>query len=304
MIKKNRKEFLQTSAMLLTAAIAGNKFDLFKSKPRLSFSTLGCPDWSFGQIIDFAKLHEYSGIEIRGLQREMDITKSKEFKDKENRAASLYMMKEKGLQFVGLGSSAALHFSEISVRQKNLDDAKRFIDLAIDIDCNYVRVFPDKFPKEQEKQETIDNIVNGLLTLGDYAKGTKLSVIMETHGDVTRTDDIETIMKAAEHKHVGLLWDFTNMWTVTREKPQLIYDKLKKYIRHTHIKDANLLNGKINYVMLGRGEVPVFEAMDILTKGGYNGFYSFEWEKLWHSEIEEPELALADYPKVMKQHFR
>jgi hypothetical protein len=40
-----------------------------------------------------------------------------------------------------------------------------------------------------------------------------------------------------------------------------------------------------------------------LYQGGYKGYYSFEWEKLWHPEIAEPELALADYPKKMKTHF-
>ena len=55
---------------------------------------------------------------------------------------------------------------------------------------------------------------------------------------------------------------------------------------------------------MGKGEVPIFQAIDILYKGGYKGYYSFEWEKLWHPEIDEPEIALADYPKTMKQHFK
>jgi hypothetical protein len=49
--------------------------------------------------------------------------------------------------------------------------------------------------------------------------------------------------------------------------------------------------------------VPIFEAIDALAKSGYKGYYSFEWEKLWHPEILEPEVALADYPKAMKKHF-
>jgi hypothetical protein len=51
------------------------------------------------------------------------------------------------------------------------------------------------------------------------------------------------------------------------------------------------------------GEVPIFEAIDLLAKGGYKGYYSFEWEKLWHPELEAPELAIADYAKVMAEHF-
>ncbi len=94
------------------------------------------------------------------------------------------------------------------------------------------------------------------------------------------------------------------MWTVTKEPPVQMYAKLKKYIRHTHIKDAAMVDGKPQDRFLGKGEVPVFEGIDALLKGGYKGYYSFEWEKLWHPEIEEPETALADYSKVMKKYFK
>ena len=93
------------------------------------------------------------------------------------------------------------------------------------------------------------------------------------------------------------------MWTITKEPPAQVYEKIKKYIYHTHIKDAKLVNGKVEYTLLGKGEVPIFEAIDLLQKGGYTGFYSFEWEKMWHPEIPEPELAFADYPKAMKKYF-
>ena len=53
-----------------------------------------------------------------------------------------------------------------------------------------------------------------------------------------------------------------------------------------------------------KGEAPIFEAIDILSKGGYSGYYSFEWEKMWHPEIAAPEIALAHYPKVMEKHFK
>ena len=83
-----------------------------------------------------------------------------------------------------------------------------------------------------------------------------------------------------------------------------MYRRLKKYIYHTHVKDAKLVDDKPQYVFLGKGEVPIFKALDILAADGYKGFYSFEWEKLWHPELAEPELALADYPQAIKSHFK
>jgi sugar phosphate isomerase/epimerase len=299
----SRREFLQKSAALLTMAAVGSLADIKKKQFLLSFSTLGCPDWDFKKITDFAVQHNYTGIEVRGIQRQMDLTKCNEFSNAPGREATLKTMRDKKLQFVDLGSSSTLHFAEGAEREKNLAEGKAFIDLAQQLNCPNVRVFPNLLPKEQDKNATMDLIAKGLLTLGDYAKEKNVSVLMETHGDLVRSEDIEKIMQSAAHPNVGLIWDVTNMWTITKEPPMEVYKKLKKYIRHTHIKDAKLVDGKPQYTRLGQGEVPVFEAINVLAKGGYNGYYSFEWEKLWHPELEEPETALADYPEAMKKHF-
>ena len=299
----NRKEFLQTSAVLVAMAIAGSAFDSKKKIPLLSFSTLGCPDWTFEQIIDFAASNHFNGIEIRGIQRELELTKCKEFSTPENILATSKLMKEKGLHFSDLGSSAAMHHKDATERQKNLDEAKRFIDLAQKIQCPYIRVFPNNLPKDVERNTSIDLIIQGLMELGEYAKGSDVKVLLESHGELVHVADLQKIMQAAANPHVGLVWDIVNMWSVTKEPPATVYATLKKYIYHTHIKDLKVTDGKEQYTFLGEGETPIFEAIDILYNGGYKGYYSFEWEKLWHPEIEAPEKAIAHYSKVMREHF-
>lgn len=299
----DRRKFLKATTLLMAAPYIPTLFAMKKNKPLLSFSTLGCPDWNFKMITDFAVQHNYNGIELRGLLREMDLTKCPEFNTPQNIAATLSIMKNKNLVFVDLGSSTNLHIADGAERKKNLDEAKRFIDLAQQINCPYVRVFPNKFPKEQDKNETINLIIKGLLELSDYAKESNVKVLMETHGDLVWKDDLEKVMSSAFTEHTGLVWDVTNMWSITKEPPVDVYNKLKKYIRHTHIKDLKMVDGKEHYELLGRGEVPIFTAIDALRNGGYQGYYSFEWEKLWHPEIDAPEIAIADYSKVMLGHF-
>ncbi|MEO8416585.1 MAG: sugar phosphate isomerase/epimerase family protein [Ginsengibacter sp.] len=298
----NRRKFLKATTLLMAVPFAPNFFDVKKTKPLLAFSTLGCPDWNFHKITDFAVQHNYKGIELRGLLREMDFTKCPEFSP-QNIAATLALMKDKNLAFADLGASTNLHIADSAERKKNLDEAKSFIDLAQKINCPHVRVFPNRLPKDQDKNATMDLITKGLLELGDYAKGSNVSVLMETHGDLVWSEDIEKIMQASFNAHTGLVWDITNMWSITKEPPVEVYQKIKKYIRHTHIKDLKMVNGKEDYALLGEGEVPIFTAIDALQKGGYKGYYSFEWEKLWHPEIAEPEIALPQYSKVMLEHF-
>ena len=300
----SRRKFLQSSAVLMATAVAGTSFKLKKASPLLAFSTLGCPDWPFQKIVDFAAANNYKGIEVRGILRQLDLPKCNEFSTAENRAATVKLMEEKGLRFVDLGSSATLHFKDAATRQKNLDDGRRFIDLAQQINCPYIRVYGNNFPKEQDRNETMDLVITGLTELGNHAKASGVKVLMETHGDFVKIADLEKIMQATAHPNVGLIWDISNMWTVTKEPPADAYKKLKKYIHHVHIKDAVMVDGKLQYKFLGQGEVPIFEAMEILVRDEYKGYYSYEWEKLWHPELAEPELALADYPRAVKAHFK
>lgn len=279
-------------------------FDLKKRKPKLAFSTLGCPDWNFGSITSFAKEHGYSGIEVRGIQREMNLVKSPIFDSPGSIRKTMDLMKKNSLHFVGLGSSSTLHFKDSVERTKQLDEGRRFIDLAAKIDCPYVRVFPNNFPKDQEKEETLNLITKGLIELAEHANGSNVSVLMETHGDLVKTSDLLQVMNSARHKHAGLVWDVANMWTITGEDPVDVYDKIKSYIRHVHVKDARKQGDKLEYTFLTKGEVPIMKAIKTLAKDRYDGYYSFEWEKLWHPEIAEPEIALADFPLVMKKHFR
>ena len=37
--------------------------------------------------------------------------------------------------------------------------------------------------------------------------------------------------------------------------------------------------------------------------GGYRGYYCFEWEKRWHPEIPEPDIAFPHYAKVMREYL-
>jgi sugar phosphate isomerase/epimerase len=295
----SRRRFLQTSGILVAASVTGSAFGN-KHALKLSYSTLGCPDWPFDKIVEFAAAHGYTGLEIRGLLRQMDLPLCPEF-SKEKIAGTLSLMKASGLRFVDLGSSCNLHIADAVQREKNMEEARRFIDLAQQINCPFIRVFPNTLPKEETKQQTLDRMAQGLRQLAEYAKGSDVNVLMETHGDLVYADDVVSLMQAVNHKQAGLIWDVTNMWTATKEPVAEVYAKLNHYIKHTHIKDAKLVDGKPQYTFLGKGEVPIFEAIQLLKKGGYNGYYSFEWEKLWHPELAEPELAIADYAAVMKQ---
>jgi sugar phosphate isomerase/epimerase len=298
----SRRSFIQYSSILASTTFAGGN-PLFKEDLLLSFSTLGCPDWPLEKILDVAVENKYRGIEIRGIQRQLDLSKSPHFDKGESIRATRQKFKDKGLKIVGLGSSAAMHHTDQAERTKAMDEAKRFIEIADKVGCPYVRVFPNNISKEVPKERTLEVIASGLNDLARFSKGTDVKVIMETHGDVIWADDIVSIMEDVDSKQVGLVWDISNMWTVTREDVSSVYNKIGKWVWHTHIKDIKLQDGKEVYTLFGEGDVPAFQAIDLLAKNNYRGYYSFEWEKMWHPEIAEPEVAIPQFAAVMRKHF-
>jgi sugar phosphate isomerase/epimerase len=293
---QTRRAFLETSAGLMALAALNPLFGINKTRAKLAFSTLGCPDWSLKQIVNCSVENGYKGFEIRGLAGEMDLPKCPEF-NKTNLPASLRLIKDNDIKIINLGSSVNLHFAQEDKRKSNLDEAKRYIELAQQLDCPFIRVFPDDLPPDQTVEQTLDLIISGLITLGEYAKGSNVSILLESHGKVVYKDMLLKIMAGANHPKVGLIWDFFNMWVVTKESPMEVFDTLGKYIKHVHIKDANLVDGKPAYCLIGQGFAPLRETMNSLKNNKYKGYYSFEWEKKWHPEIQDPEIALPHFAK-------
>lgn len=294
-----RRKFVQYGAL----AFGGLFLPRYAPAAKLSFSTLGCPEWDLPQIIQFARDHGYQGLELRGIKEHMFLPDSP-WLGKEKLGATRRMIAGAGLKVVGLGSSAQMHHTDAATADKHLDEARRFIDLAGELGCPNVRVYPEKLPEGAGRQATKDLIVSRLQQVGDYAKGRKVNVLVETHGDLLRAAEVREVMDATNRGNVGLIWDIVNMWVKTKEAPATVYPLLKPYIRHIHLKDM-VWEGddKFRYVRFGQGVAPMQQAIGLLRKGGYKGYYSFEWEKRWHPEIDAPELAIAQFPAAFAAYY-
>ena len=300
-----RRRFIKNASLTMAGFFLG--YPAFTRKdhnPHFSFSTLGCPTWSLTEVINFATKYQYDAIEIRGIQGELDITKCPDFSNTEKISSTRKKVEDRHLKIICLDSSARLSYADEKKKKNNLDEIRKLIDIAQQLNCPYVRAMPDTISEGQEYDATVDLIINGLTDLAEYAKGSKVSVILESHGDFVGTESLLHIMKNSESPHVGLIWDISNMWSAKKEPPALVYEKLKKYIRHTHFCDFKYIGNKYHSVLMGQGEAPVSEAVKALKKGNYDGYYGFEWEKLWEPDIEDPEIAFPQFIHEMKIYLK
>ena len=134
---------------------------------------------------------------------------------------------------------------------------------------------------------------------------------------------MQALFRQVESPAVGILWDTHHPWRFYGEQPAETFTRLQPHIRHTHWKDSvarpqrtadaesreaedmalGLMSGHrpADYVLFGGGEFPALDCMQLLQNASYDGWYSLEWEKMWHPEIEDPEVALPLFPAKIRQ---
>src|SRR5256714_3657058 len=232
-----RRAFLETAAAILASPRS------LRSAGRLpiGFSTLGWPAWTWKQILDFAQTHDFAAVELRGIQKNMDLTLAPELSREGGRIEeSKRELRERGLRISDLGASAELHEQDPAKRAAQLDEARRFIDLAETLRAPYVRVFGNKYVQGVPRDMMLAHIARGLRELGDYARPKGVTVLIESHGDFTDSPSLLALLEQAASPSVALLWDAHHTFVSGKEQPEDTVRQLGCYIRHTHLKSSLL----------------------------------------------------------------
>lgn len=259
---------------------------------KIAFQTLACPDWSWEKTVDEAARLGYDGIELRGVEGQMALAQARPFLP-DAIDLTIRQLKERKLEICCLDTSCSFH--DETKFAGAIREGKETIDLAVKLGCPYIRVFGDKIPDPARREATVARIAEGLAELSRYAKGTGVTVLLETHGDINNYGIIRDIFeRTGEQPELGVLWDFEHPF-MNGENPDTTFAELGSLIRHTHVKDAKRIGDRKTLTLIGEGDVPVERIVGILRNGGYDGWLSLEYEKKWMPELEEPDISLPAY---------
>jgi sugar phosphate isomerase/epimerase len=269
---------------------------------KLSFSTLGCPGWCFDEILAHATAYGFDGVGFRGVGGELDLAKVPEF------SASRLQETRRRLEDSGLVASMVLTSTKLIVPEaeveENLALAESHIEIAAALGAPSIRVFGGQFPPGLSHAAAVARAAKRLRRLGDFAASREILVLLETHDDFTDPALLRRVMEAANHPNVAALWDIHHPYRLLGLSMQDAWDEIGPWVRSVDIKDsitdASARLG-YRYVELGAGDIPVAEALRILAGNGYDGWLTFEWEKLWHPDLAEPEIAFPAFIAAMRR---
>ena len=257
----------------------------------LAFSTLGCPAWDIERILWAATEYGYDAVELRGYLADVDLTAAAPFLPTA-RAATRRRFDDAGVGVCCVSSSGV-------VAQGNVDHVAAHAELAHDLGCPSVRVFGGKLPDAIPRMEAIARAAETLRAFGDAAQENGVQIVLETHDSFSTGATVDELLVAAAHPAVFSLWDVHH--PIRQGEPVAeTYRFLSPTVRHVHVKDS--MPG-VGYTLLGDGDIPVFPALDLLRRGDYGGPISLEWEKRWHPEIADPEIAFPQYARALRDYL-
>ncbi len=226
-------------------------------------------DWDIETIIKNCEAAGFEGVELRTTHRHgVEPSMSKE-----RRAEVRKRFEASGVRLVSLGSTCEYQSPDSAVLARNIEETRRFCELAHDLACLGVKVRPNGFPKDVPHDKTLEQIGHALTQCGNAARDLGVGIWLEVHGRGTQLPpNVCQIMKVADHPSVGVCWN-SNDTDVVNGSVKQSFELLSPWLRSCHINE------------LWRTESPWHKSRSVQAQNASQGFpawrQAYPWRELF-----------------------
>jgi len=265
---------------------------------KLSFSTKGWNGYSFRHFCDIANDLGFDGIELYDIH-------SADFADKYSPANTVMAapirrdMMERKLTLTCLDSVGNL--ADTSVMDQTLEEILGCIQTAQNLNIPYVRVRATQVGTEAQDDAAVIACLEQLVPAAERAG---IILLTETTGIYTNTAKLRDILNHFACDSLAALWDLNHPYRISGESPETTIQNLGAYTKHVHIKDSELIDGTLEYRLIGEGSLPLHEMIYALRSINYDGFISLEWDPHWKHDIDDMEVIFAHFVSIMSRFER
>jgi sugar phosphate isomerase/epimerase len=256
---------------------------------KIAYSSLACPQWTIEEAIEAAARYGYDAIEWRLADGEIITAETPEPVRRRLREVPA----AHGISIACLDTSCRVVQPTAQERIQVIEEARQMIDLAAELGAPFIRVFGGALPEGTSRAEILEPTAEVLRTIGSYGTEHNVTVTIETHDAWSHSTDVLQLLEIVASPAIKVLWDIHHTYRMG-EAPTQSVAMLGSAIAYVHAKDGrpNQTPEGWELCLVNEGIVPLREACSALKQNGYDGYLSLEWEKKWHPEIAEPEIAL------------
>jgi sugar phosphate isomerase/epimerase len=243
----------------------------------LGFSTLGCPEASVEEIVAVAERQELWHVDLRA-HADGPFHIGMPGADRDSWRTTL---EGAGIVVTSVASYVRLADDTVDTAAV-VADARRHVALADDVGAEAVRVFTGG-PGDSD---TVQRARDRLSAILDADAG-RARVLLETHDTRPRGRDVAAVLDGMPDR-VAAIWDAVIPW-VAGEVPEETAEALAGRIAMVQVKDVV----GTRPVLPGTGIVPLTRILAGLTRLGWSGVLSVEWERAWYPDLPAIDAAIT-----------
>ena len=167
---------------------------------KISFSTLGCPNYSWTDIYSMAKDLGFDGIEIREIESE----NARSPISPEKYESTKKLLSELKIEIPCLSTGCCLKFADR--REENYRELIQYINVAKNVGAKYIRILADLEPApDGEVDDAL--IADELAEIIPYAEENGVTLLIETNGVYSDTERLRNLLNSIQSDAVAALWD-------------------------------------------------------------------------------------------------
>ncbi len=266
---------------------------------KISYSTVGCPDWMLNEVLAAARDFGYDGVEIRGLGEDLFLPEAPCFGPKRLKT-SLKEISSSGVAISCISADASCLLSSHSLDV--VSNIRRYCDLTKLVGAVNIRILADEWGKPDPSVDR-ELVYENLAAAAPYAEKVGVKLLIETCGVYAETSVTRELIERVASPAVGVLWDIHHPYRYFGESAETTLKNVGEWIGHVHVKDSVMKDGEPQYKMLGYGDLPLADMLGRLKASGYDGHLSLEWMKRWNDELEAPGIVFAHYARNIKKYI-
>ena len=262
---------------------------------KLSFTTMATPGLGVLNSVKLAGKYGYDGIDLRVSDYMGELTpqaSGKELLEVKNILAS------EGIRLSGLLCYNKSGGMGDAARQEMKEDIQRHLEIASILESPSIRIFAGN-PEESENiddsiKKTADTILEAL-----RQDKTEVKILLQNHSHSFTLKQAVNLAEMVDSPLFGIVFS-PDHCVLQKEDPRGFYGLVKKHSKQLYIADLNLEGSEYKSVLPGKGVVQLKDAYEIIGGADFDGWVTFKWEKIWHKELEEPDIALPFFREYIK----
>jgi xylose isomerase-like TIM barrel protein len=190
-------------------------------------------DWDIPALIKNCSETGFEAVELRTTHKHgVEPSLSKE-----QRNEVRLRFADSPVRLLSLGSTCEYHSPDAAVVTKNIEETKRFVELAHDVGALGVKVRPNGIPREVPEDKTLEQIGKALYECGTAGTNYGVEIWLEVHGRESCVPRrVRRMMENANHAQVGACWN-SNPEDVEKGSVAGSFEMLKPWLRNSHINE-------------------------------------------------------------------